>query len=222
MTCLRFCVLILALVLFGGPWAPVSAQSLTLAEVDEAPPPVPGFISLAGANTSGFAQPLTYPVGTKLSLAWDPYTAEELANSGANRWEVEVTGPTPGSASLGIGSTTFPIPALAIGSHTISVRGCNPTACSAPASIAFVMDPIVPPMPRNPRLVPTPEPISLAQAATMAHGYKAVMDPWRPTLSASELVWLQMRYAQQAGPPPLTWLSVRTFLDGVAHELTSR
>jgi hypothetical protein len=218
------CVLVLGLAL--SAWSPAAAQSLSLVPSPGAAPPVLGFISVEGASTSGFQVPVRYPVGTKLTLQWDPYTAAELTNSGADRYEVELTGPNAGTATLAITSTAFPVPTLAIGSHTISVKGCNPTSCSPPASLAFTVDPIVPPTPRNPRLEPTPEPVSLNEAALMAHAYKTLLEPKRPQLSDPEMQWLVARWVQQVGPDggpqPLTRGNVLSFLDRVAIELTQR
>jgi hypothetical protein len=217
--CLCIAVLVLG-------WVPAGAQSLSLTASPGVAPPVLGFIAIEGAASSGAQVPLRFPVGTKLTLQWDPYTAAELTNSGADRFEVELTGPNAGTATLAITSTAFPVPTLAIGSHSISVKGCNPTSCSPPAALAFTVDPIVPPTPRNPRLEPTPEPVSLNEAALMAHAYKTLLEPKRPQLSDPEMQWLVARWVQQVGPDggpvTLTRGNVLSFLDRMAIELTQR
>jgi hypothetical protein len=169
-------------------------------------PPVVGYISAEGAATSGFQVPVRYPVGTKLSIAWDSYTAQQITDSGANRYEVEITGAATHAATLAITATTYALPTLAKGDYTVAVRGCNPTACSAPASISFTLDPVTPTTPGNLRLIPDATPVTVDQAADMAHAYAVLVAGRR--LTAEELSFLASNYRG-----PMTRGAVKEYLD---------
>jgi len=191
--------------------APASAQVTFAAS---APPS--GYVVSSSMQTTP-----RYPIGTQLTAQWDPYTAAELASNLADRWEVTVTGPTPGMATVAIGTTTFALPTLAAGTHTVAVRGCNAVPpCGPAATASLIIDPLVPGAPRNFRIEPVPEPVNLAQATAMAHAYSTLLQA--RALTDPELMWLVARYTQPWGsqaPPPLTRAGVLSFLDRVTVEL---
>lgn len=171
-------------------------------------------VAAVGVVSVGAQEPqLRFRIGTPLTMLWDAYTAQEIQESGADRYEIAVDGVL--AASVPLSQTSFAIPALPLGPHSISVKGCNPAECSLPASLDFHIVPVIPPTPRNPRIVPGDAAISVEQAGLMAHAYSQLLQ-LRP-LTPSEMNFLSARYVQ-SGPRELTRLGILAFLDEVAAE----
>jgi hypothetical protein len=76
------------------------------------------------------------------SILWE-YTQQDFADGGANLFSISIDSNDPIHQTVASAQTATPgtfkfdLPALVIGTHTITVQACNPTECSAPSSLSF-------------------------------------------------------------------------------------
>jgi hypothetical protein len=133
-------------------------------------------------------EPPRYKVGTPMSLSLTPFPAQTVSDAGLDRYEITIDGGE--TVQIPIDTVEHALPRFAPGSHAISIVACNPDECGEAFDLSLTVLRMTPPRPIDPKIKPQDTPINLEQAASMANGYKALLDPLQPTLTPTQLQWL--------------------------------
>ena len=166
------------------------------------------------------AQAQSFPLGQPLTAEWEGTLNE--ADAAVDHYEIRIDLGQWVNNGQTVPRTTYtyaiPQALLTIGAHTAAVRACTGGACGPEASVAFSIQRPLPGLPRNPRVVPTPNGavLNIPQAVETAQAYATLILARR--LTVNELGWLSMQHP----PVPPTRDTVISLLDDVFDEFVIR
>lgn len=166
------------------------------------------------------AQAQTYSLGQPLTAEWEGAANE--ADASVTIYQVRIDAGAWGASGQTVPQATYryalPPSLLTLGDHTVAVRACAGATCGGELSAAFTIGRPLPGLPRNPRVLPTPQGavITIPQAVDRANAYALlILDR---VLAPNELGLLSMRH----GNVPPTRESVLRVLDASFAELVVR